>query len=46
MHGSPLVCEANVNLQVTIMRLLDSRNPRLFLVVMKDYVRIGLGESE
>ncbi|XP_050687762.1 serine/threonine-protein kinase ATR-like isoform X2 [Eriocheir sinensis] len=46
VHGSPLVCEANVNLQATIMRLLDSRNPRLFSLVMKDYVGIGLEGKE
>lgn len=44
VHGSPLVCEANVKLQASIMRLLDSRNPHLFSVVIKDYVCMGLGE--
>ncbi|KAK8381931.1 hypothetical protein O3P69_015148 [Scylla paramamosain] len=46
VHGSLLVCQANVDLQVTIMRLLDSRNPRLFLLIVKDYLRIGLEGKE
>lgn len=44
VQGPSVVCEANVNLQATIMHLLESRNPRLFSLVMKDYVYIGLGK--
>nr|XP_045585132.1 serine/threonine-protein kinase atr-like isoform X1 [Procambarus clarkii] len=42
VNGSAAVYEANINLQVTIMRLLATRNHRSFTSVITDYVNIGL----
>ncbi|KAK3852062.1 hypothetical protein Pcinc_041331, partial [Petrolisthes cinctipes] len=46
VNGSKMVCEANINLQVTIMRLLATRSPQLFVNLMRDYVTIGLEGTE
>ncbi|XP_066955721.1 serine/threonine-protein kinase ATR [Macrobrachium rosenbergii] len=44
--GTPKVCKANVNLQVTIMHLLATRNSALFAVVIEEYIQIGLEAKE
>nr|XP_053640480.1 serine/threonine-protein kinase ATR-like [Cherax quadricarinatus] len=46
VNGSSAVSEANISLQVTIMRLLATRSPRLFSSVIEDYVKIGLEGKE
>lgn len=45
MEGSETVNKANVNLQVTIMRILATRSPLLFSGVIADYINIGLGKT-
>ncbi|XP_047501891.1 serine/threonine-protein kinase ATR-like [Penaeus chinensis] len=46
VEGSETVNKANVNLQVTIMRILATRSPLLFSRVIADYINIGLEGKE
>ncbi|KAK7086775.1 hypothetical protein SK128_004451 [Halocaridina rubra] len=46
IRGPPSVRVANTRLQATIMRLMATRNPALFAVVMAEYVQIGLEGKE
>ncbi|XP_068202044.1 serine/threonine-protein kinase ATR [Palaemon carinicauda] len=46
IRGSPKVCKANVNLQVTIMHLIATRNSALFASVIEEYIQIGLEGKE
>ena len=43
LQGPQNIVKANVNLQVTLMYILATRNAAVFSSVIADYIQIGLG---